>query len=258
MKILRNRHSKAAWERLWTERRRIFHYRNVLDIVDRTPVVMKGARVLEVGCGRGATLLEFAKRGALVTGVDYAESALAFCRDLRAEVVEEGNVRLAEFIQADARDLPFRKETFDVVYSVGLLEHFEDPVAILAEQCRVLKDVGYLILQVPQKYSAYTLLKKMLIAFNKWPYGGWETQYSENGLRGVVVKTGLSPEYAYGYGSFGLAVLRHFLVPSLDYGARGWHRGDAGLLAKLKTNLCLDVGVVARKTAVRSGAAFAS
>lgn len=250
--------SKVTWERLWTERRRIFHYRNILEIVDRTDIGVKGARVLEVGCGRGATLLEFARRGAIVTGVDYADSALAFCNELRAECLQEGNVRLAEFVKADARELPFESGTFDVAYSVGLLEHFDDPAGILSEQCRVLKDAGYLILQVPQKYSAYTVLKKMLIALNRWPYGAWETQYSEHELRGMVEGTGLSPEYAYGYGSFALAVLRHFFFPKLDHGMGGWHRDDDGLLAKLKANLSLDVGVVARKIAAPSGVALAS
>ena len=248
------RQARMAWECLWKQRKREFHYRNILEIVNQTSVVIAKARVLEVGCGRGATLLEFAKRGAVVTGVDYAESALALCRNLQAKWFQEGSVRLAQFVQADARHLPFEKGTFDVVYSVGLVEHFEDPGPILAEQCRVLRDGGYCVVQVPQKYSVYTVLKKILIACNRWPYGVWETQFSQNGLRIVVAKAGLSADFAYGYGSFARAVLRHFLFPALDHGAGGWHRGDRGFLAKLKTNVSLDVGILARKTETRASA----
>jgi len=40
--------------------------------------------VLEVGCGRGATLLELARRGATVVGLDYSEEALAVCKALES------------------------------------------------------------------------------------------------------------------------------------------------------------------------------
>jgi SAM-dependent methyltransferase len=242
------RSSKAAWEKLWQKRKRIYHYQNVVEIASQVSQSLAGARVLEVGCGRGATLLEFAKRGAIVTGVDYAESALGFCNSLKEKADYSGNLGLAEFILGDARSLPFPEDKFDIVYSVGLLEHFEDPGAILAEQCRVLKSGGHLILQVPQKYSMYTLLKKVLMAVGKWPYGAWETQFSGRDLRSLVAEAGLSAEFAYGYGSFTLALLRHCLFPTLDYGIGGWHKANGALAGRIRANIGLDVGVVARKT----------
>ncbi len=239
--------SKAAWESLWQKRKRIYHYQNVLEIASQVSHGLEGARVLEVGCGRGATLLEFAKRGAIVTGIDYAESALTFCNSLKERVLQNGNLRLPEFILGDARSLPFHEEKFDIVYSVGLLEHFEDPRAILAEQCRVLKRGGYLILQVPQKYSVYTLLKKALMAVGKWPYGAWETQFSGRDLRALVTEAGLSTEFAYGHGSFTLALLRHCLFPTIDHGVGGWHKENGALAGRIRANIGLDVGLVARK-----------
>jgi ubiquinone/menaquinone biosynthesis C-methylase UbiE len=215
-------------------------------------------KVLEVGCGRGLTLLEFAKRGATVTGVDYARSAVSFCNSLKEEACKNGNDKRisAEFLYGDARSLPFGNEEFDIVYSVGLLEHFQEPSAILAEQCRVLKPGGVVIVQVPQKYSAYTILKKVLMALGRWPYGAWELQYSERELRTLVLKTGLSPKFSYGYGSFSLALLRHFLFPALDYGIGGWHRSGGGFVAKMKANTSLDVGIVASKDGMDLGGAL--
>jgi len=244
---MEERSSKAAWESLWQKRKRIYHYQNVLEIAEQVSLDLEGARVLEVGCGRGSTLLEFAKKGAIVTGIDYAQSALSLCNSLKERVDANGNLGLAKFIQGDARDLPFCEEQFDIVYSVGLLEHFEDPCAILAEQCRVLKRGGYLILQVPQKYSVYTLLKKTLMAVGKWPYGAWETQFSVGELRDLVTEAGLSVEFAYGYGSFALALLRHYLFPTLDHGMGGWHKENGALASRIRANIGLDAGVVARK-----------
>ena len=200
---MEERSRKAVWEVLWQQRKRIYHYANILEIAEEVSDGIDGKKVLEIGCGRGSTLLEFAKRGANVKGIDYAQSAIALCNNLKEKASTNGNGNhlSAEFLQADAQDLPFGNEEFDIVYSVGLLEHFQDPTQILAEQWRVLKTGGFVIVQVPQRYSIYTIAKKLLMGIGKWPYGGWETQYSEKELRTNVEKTRLSPMFSYGYGS---------------------------------------------------------
>src|SRR5580698_7762168 len=74
-----------------------------------------GERVLEIGCGTGADLLQFAKHGAIATGVDLAPKHVELARK------RLGN--LAVVRQADMRHLPFQDESFDYVYSHGVL-HF--------------------------------------------------------------------------------------------------------------------------------------
>jgi 2-polyprenyl-6-hydroxyphenyl methylase/3-demethylubiquinone-9 3-methyltransferase len=112
-----------------------------------------------------------ARGGANVTGIDYSEEALAICRRLESP---NGIAGKSAFVNADARNLPFPAESFDFVFSVGLMEHFEDPKAVLAEQHRVLRTGGFLLVKVPQKYSVYTAIKKVMIHFGKWPYGDWK------------------------------------------------------------------------------------
>jgi ubiquinone/menaquinone biosynthesis C-methylase UbiE len=201
-------------------------------------------RVLEVGCGRGATLLNLVSRGALGAGVDYAESAIEFCKELQCEAGLENR---SEFICADAFDLPFEAGKFDVVYSIGLIEHFESPERILAQQFRVLKPGGYLIVQAPQKYSPYTIFKQLLIRMGRWRYGIWETQFSQRELDELTKSVGFQPQYACGYGSFVLALLRHFFLPNLDFDGHLRMWDTRPLLRTLKTHIALDVCVVARK-----------
>ncbi len=239
----------AAWERLWTQRKRLHVYRNVVEAAERHLSSLRGASVLEVGCGRGATILEFAKRGARATGLDYAESALAFSRELQ---VLAPSAEKCTFTRGDARQLPFESEVFDVVYSVGLLEHFEEPRYLLAEQQRVLKAGGIIIFQVPQTYSLYTIIKKLLIAVGKWPYGVWETQYDEAELIMLAERAGFIASYTAGYGSFTLALLRHFLFPRLAFDL-GHHNGARrGLAHWIRTHSSMDIYLVGYKNGNQS------
>lgn len=240
------KNGKGSWDELWRRRKRLYVYRNVIETAETYLGGVGGRSILEVGCGRGATLLEFARRGANVVGLDYSDEALAICRSLESRNDIAGR---AAFVNGDANKLPFPGEHFDFVFSVGLIEHFEDPAAILAEQYRVLRTGGFLLVQVPQKYSLYTALKKVLIRAGKWPYGGWETEFSDREISALVREVGLEPKYVYGYGSFFLAAMRHSFLPNLDFGIM-WRNGkEFKTVRAVKAKTSLDICVIARKSA---------
>ena len=235
---------KGSWDELWRRRKRLYVYKDVVKVAETFLVGLEGRSILEVGCGRGATLLEFARRGANVVGLDYSEEALAICEKLKSC---DGIAGRATFVNADATRMPFPANSFDFVFSVGLVEHFEDPMTILSEQHRVLRTGGYLLVKVPQKYTLYTVLKKLMIRFGKWPYGGWETEFSDHGLSSLVSEAGLDPQYVYGCGSFLLAAMRHAFLPTLDFGMF-WRNGtELDAIRAVKAKTALDICVVARK-----------
>lgn len=91
----------------------------------------RGHRVLEVGCGTGCDLLQFAKHGTLAPGVDITDSHLELARK------RVGNQ--ATVIKADMRALPFEDASFDYVYSHGVLHHCDEPREAAAEILRVLR-----------------------------------------------------------------------------------------------------------------------
>ena len=99
----------------------------------------KGERVLDVGCGPGATSLEIAKAvgptGAVV-GVDVAPMLLDIARR-RAEGV--GNV---SFIEGDAQAYPFEAGGFDLVFSRFGVMFFDDPTAAFANLRRACRPGG--------------------------------------------------------------------------------------------------------------------
>lgn len=246
------KNSKGHWDRLWRRRKQPYVYQNVVEAAEGFLGGLKDKSILEVGCGRGGTLLELARRGANAVGLDYSEEALEVCR---AHQGQDGITGRATFVNGDARKLPFQAESFDFVISVGLIEHFEEPGEILAEQNRVLRAGGHLLVQVPQAYSLYTPMKKVMIRLGRWPYGGWETQFSERQLSDLAAKVGFEPQLCYGYGSLTLALVRHLIAPTLDYG-RMWRVGlNSSWLRAVKARTAMDVCLVAKKTALIGEAA---
>ena len=97
----------------------------------------RGLSVLEIGCGLGTDGAQFAKAGAHYTGVDLTEAAV----DLARKRFEVSGLP-GQFRVADAEHLDFADDSFDRVYSHGVLHHTPDTARAVAEIRRVLKPGG--------------------------------------------------------------------------------------------------------------------
>lgn len=186
---------KRHWDRFWEDARDADDvYSNEGRVARRLARVVpsvEGLRVLEVGAGTGRDALDLAGRGARAVALDYSAPSLGLIR----RQLEPG--RSVELVCGDAFALPFPDAAFDVVFHQGLLEHFRNPDDLLAENARVLKRGGVLLVDVPQKYHYYTAVKHGLIAVGKW-FAGWETEYSVGGLERLVERHGFAIERSYG------------------------------------------------------------
>jgi SAM-dependent methyltransferase len=105
-----------------------------VDLLDVGP----GLDVLDAGCGRGEVLLECARRGATVAGIDYSEAAVELSRETLA-AVDGADVR-----RGDVMDLPWPEGSFDRVLFGDVIEHLEaeQAEAGLEELRRVLRPGG--------------------------------------------------------------------------------------------------------------------
>ncbi len=115
-----------------------------------------GKRVLEVGCGQGADLSEFAKAGARVFGVDLTHKHCQITRDFVAAMDGRAGVT-----QGNAVRLPFQDASFDLIYSFGVLLLVEDLDAAVAEIHRVLKPGGTVITMFYNRQSLHYYLKTL-------------------------------------------------------------------------------------------------
>jgi len=196
--------TEAHWTRFWRERAAIDDVyptegRVVEQILAETQV--KGARVLEVGAGSGRDSVSLARAGAIAILLDYSAASLEVARG----VAERAGQRV-HLVRADALRMPFRDRDLQVVFHQGLLEHFRDPLPLLGENVRVLAPGGILLVDVPQRFHLYTVLKHLLIALGQW-FAGWETEFTIDELEGLMRKAGVTVIRRYG----------SWMVPGLLY-----------------------------------------
>jgi SAM-dependent methyltransferase len=108
----------------------------------------RGLKVLEIGCGLGTDGAQFAEAGADYTGVDLTEAAVEFARK-RFELFDlPGN-----FQTADAENLDFAADSFDLVYSHGVLHHTPETAQAIREVHRVLRPGGRAVVMLYHRGS---------------------------------------------------------------------------------------------------------
>ena len=115
-----------------------------------------GQKVLEVGCGSGIDSMEFARNGAIVTATDITDNAVGLTKSLAKELGLSVKV-----VQASADKLPFKDDTFDLLYSYGTLHHIPDVDKAMSEIHRVLKPGGTVMAMVYNRNSllyAYSII----------------------------------------------------------------------------------------------------
>jgi SAM-dependent methyltransferase len=157
--------------------------------------------VMEVGAATARDSVILAENGSVSVALDYSHEALRLAR----EAAHRAGVQLL-LVCGDALSLPFRNDSIDLIFHQGVLEHFRDPMPLLRENVRVVKENGTVLVDVPQTVHIYTLIKKALIAVNVW-FAGWETQFTAGQLAELLGEAGLKPESTYG----------RFFSPSLAY-----------------------------------------
>lgn len=109
---------------------------------------LAGLHVLDAGSGNGGIGIAFAKKGAIVEGVDIEEELVAIAR----REAEDASVPV-HFTCYEGRTLPYSNSVFDAVLSVSVIEHVDDPVRYFSEILRVVKPGGVLYLAFPNRLN---------------------------------------------------------------------------------------------------------
>ncbi|MGC1291043.1 MAG: class I SAM-dependent methyltransferase, partial [Candidatus Acidiferrales bacterium] len=113
-----------------------------------TPDELRGKLVLDVGCGMGRFAEVASRWGATVVGVDLSTAAEVAARNL-------GDRNGVFFFQADAFALPFAPESFDVIYSLGVLHHTPDCERAFKGLVKFLKPGGTIAIWLYSGYSKW-------------------------------------------------------------------------------------------------------
>ncbi|MEO0270964.1 MAG: class I SAM-dependent methyltransferase [candidate division WOR-3 bacterium] len=129
---------EAEYDYFWFEVRRKWIF-DKINKLKKPP-----AKLLEIGCGTGNISSHLSLYGYSVVGCDYYIEGL----------------KLAwpgfKIVCGDARNLPFRDESFDIVGLFDVIEHFEDDLHIIEEAKRVLNTKGFMVLTVPAQEELWS------------------------------------------------------------------------------------------------------
>lgn len=106
-------------------------------VINKYVKKMNGKTILDVGCGLGGFGIASKKMGAKFVGIDISNEIY------RARQMASGQL---ELLKSDGRDIPFKSNVFDIVVSIGTLEHIKNPDRFVAEMLRVLKPKGFIFL----------------------------------------------------------------------------------------------------------------
>ncbi len=111
----------------------------------------KECPLLDVGCGSGRITEVLARQGYPVQGLDFSENALAYARRKGLEVhqcnLDEG--------------IPHPDQSFQVVWAGDIVEHVFDPIGLLSEISRVLKQGGALLISIPNDVGLVSRIKML-------------------------------------------------------------------------------------------------
>jgi SAM-dependent methyltransferase len=131
-------------------------------------------------------LLWAAEKGAEIHGVDISMPTVHLSRQRAGE-------HARHFIVGDCRQLPYEDASFDAVYSMGTIEHFDESADAVREMWRVLKPTGRAIVGVPNRWDPFLrpLLVSALSLAGLYGYG-FEKSYSRRALHTMMVSSGFA------------------------------------------------------------------
>ena len=107
---------------------------NLVDLLEKINISNK--YVLDLGVGIG-NVIQFLKPAMRVFAIDFTETMLLSTKEKYPS---------AGLILADAKKIPVRSNSMDIITAVGLVEYLKDMIPLMEESCRLLKNEGYFLM----------------------------------------------------------------------------------------------------------------
>lgn len=130
--------------------RQVFWRRAIIGMLDCVPHVPLKAKVLDLGCGPGTSTFALATRiprPGHLTGLDLSSGMIEIAQATHQK--DWSHLEHLRFEQGDATHLPYADQSFDLVFGHSFLYLVDDPVAVLREVARVLKNNGQAVFMEP-------------------------------------------------------------------------------------------------------------
>ena len=165
--------------------------------LDKASITLNGnTRILDVGCGIGDFVLEFAQRGvAEVVGIDISREVIEFAKK------RFSNLRNVKLIHGKIEELELERDYFDLVVSITVLQHITDEDAFL----RAIDN----IIEVTKSKGAILILEASPIAKKSLRCSSYQTIRTREEWVNIFKERGCRPLYEAGIPQIGIRFLPH-------------------------------------------------
>lgn len=187
--------TKKDWAKLLFYPKKFFLYRHIEKAAkakhERTNLLKEPFRILDIGCGTGASVIDLKKlfgRECEVVGLDVVQLQI----DIAKRRVKEHGVN-AEFYWYDGHQFPFSDNTFDAVYTSDVLGHVENVPFWMDEIHRVLRPHGVLAMFAESKLGKHAFLRNWFMkhGLNTDPHAEFHISlFSKQELKELVLGAG--------------------------------------------------------------------
>lgn len=153
-------------------------YDVIVDEIEKTP----SGKILDVGCGNGNLFTLLPDEKYELYGIDFSENMI---------IEAKSNCKSkASFSVADAEDLPFEDDTFDIIICNASFHHYIHPNIVLEEMHRVLKDGGKVLIGDPYIPNGIRGLMNAVLRFSD---NGDYHIYGLEEMENLFVNNGFTP-----------------------------------------------------------------
>ncbi len=156
-----------------------------------------GKSLLEVGCGSGFQSLRLAEEGGEISILDLSPRAI----EVAKAAFKENKKRIVNCYNCDALKSNIPDNGFDIVWNMGVIEHFTDEgkSKLLQEMYRMTKANGKTIIMVPNRFCwTFQLGQWYRKVKGTWPYGN-EDDMSPFRLRRLAKKSGMNKYHSFAF-----------------------------------------------------------
>lgn len=184
--------------------------------------IKKSDVVLEIGCGQGIDTLKIAKITDHLTAIDITGNAIERTKQMLSKFNKKGIL-----MRGDAENLEFKDNSFDVVYSYGVLHHTPNTKKAISEVYRVLKNEAHGVIML---YHSWSLLYPIifLVRLLTFPFRKSIEKYiikTKNTKLGTSVLEVLCSPILKAYSSRQIRdMFKQFKLVKIEYYQTGFYR----------------------------------
>jgi SAM-dependent methyltransferase len=224
--LAKSRIDKSFWNNSWSKLsfERYYGIEKYLALSSRMGGLFKrflkkgDSSILEIGCARAKQLIYFAKEfGYRVWGIELSEPGAELARKNLSLAGVKGTILCEDMLNTS---LP--EESFDVVYSMGLVEHFDNPEEAIDAHSKLLKNGGTMIITVPNFRNSIYLSGCRLFGVRDWilkmhnldtmDRGWWLEVMERKGLEIVYLDYFGNLDFSLSFGLFTLKPILYVML----------------------------------------------